>query len=101
MTTLAAVQRQEQRISRLKVYITDNNPLEIDGNSLQHFVTKCIVPSDTTADIMNTFSAGAGAFAKFASEQLMGEISVWDKMKHLKLTRSSAVARMADRTDQS
>jgi len=65
--------------------MTDNHPLEINGNSLQNFITKCIVWSDTNDDIMNTFSAGAEVFAKFASESLMGDISLCDKMKCLKL----------------
>ena len=83
--TPAAVHRQEQRIAQLKIYMRDNNPLQIDGNSLQNFVTKCILPSDTTADIINTVSAGAEAYTKFATERLTGDISLWDKMKRMKL----------------
>ena len=40
---------------------------------------------DTTADIMNTFSAGEEAFAKSATERLTGDISLWDRIKRLKL----------------
>jgi len=65
----------------------DNNTLQLDGDNLQNFVTKCILPTDTTADIMNTFSAGEEAFAKFATERLTGDISLWDRIKRLKLKK--------------
>ena len=94
--TPAAVHRQEQRISKLKIYMRDNNPLQIDGDNLQNFVTKCILPSDTTADIMNTFSAGDEAFAKFASERLTGDISLWDRMKRVKLKKWKSAGKTSE-----
>jgi len=49
--TPAAVHHQEQRIMQLKQYISDNNPLQVDGTDLMNFSTKCMLPVKTTEDM--------------------------------------------------
>ena len=83
--TPAAVHNQEQRIAKLKQYISDNNPLKVDGHDLMNFVTNCVLPEQVTADIMKALAAGSEAYQNFTTERIVGDVSLWERMRRMKL----------------
>jgi hypothetical protein len=82
----AAVCRQEKMIEKMKQFVRENNPLEVTGTEMFNFATKRVLPTETAKIVMQSIDAGSEAYQLFVKDRLIGDVSLWEKMKKLKGT---------------
>ena len=90
----AVRKRHEDRINSLRPVIEENNPFDFEGTELLNMVTKSVMPTEVTQDILAQDNVGEKAYVDFVSERLTGDKNMWDKMTKVKLKTWNSPAKV-------